>query len=47
MTEPIEATGNLTENFEKQLAVAVIFKNVTAGIATRGDMVDCTGKFYA
>ncbi len=32
-------------DIKKQLAVAVICKNV--GIATRGDMIDCAGIFYA
>jgi hypothetical protein len=47
VTEPVEALYHLAEDGKKPLAVAVVIKNVRPGVAARGDMIDCAGKFYA
>jgi hypothetical protein len=47
VTEPIEALYSLAEDCEEEIAVVVIFEDVSPCVAARGHVIDSTGKFYA
>ena len=47
VTEPVEALYRLAEDGEKEMAVVVIFEDISPGVAARGNVIDGTGKFYA
>ena len=45
ITQPAHALTDRRQHVEERLAVAVIEENISAAIATRGDMVERTWKF--
>jgi hypothetical protein len=47
MAKPVEPGNNGNEDVKKEQPILVVPKDGTAGIPTGGDMVYCTGIFYA
>jgi hypothetical protein len=45
MTDPAVARYDVSESLKKQLAVGVIEKDLLAGIASTGQMINRAGKF--
>ena len=47
VAKPVGAFYGLAEDGKEGLAVVIIGKDVRSGVASRGDVVNGTGEFYA